>query len=231
MIKKIIYILILFIISAHIVCAETENAFVEYSGYTYEFAPGDDVKFNNEANKYLIKAEKTKSQVNRQQFLNEAMRYYFLLSQIHPDSVEAQIGLGRVYDDMKLDKYAQKHFYNAINLDARNAKANYFFGDYYFTRNDLINAQSYYNLAYQYGYSQNCRLNFRLGTVYEKLGDIEKSIKYYVFALKLNPKNSALKAKIQSLDELNYSNTQYYLFGPEAEKQKKIKKKKKMKKY
>ena len=226
MIKKIIYILILFIISAHIACAETERAFIEYNGYSYEFAPGDDVKFNANANKCLIRAEKTKSLASRQIFLNEAMRNYFLLSQIHPDSVEAQVGLARVYDDMNLDRYAQKHFFNAINLDAHNAKANYFFGDYYYTRNDLMNAQAYYNLAYQYGYANECRLNYRLANVYEKLGDIENAIKYYHFALRLNPKNAALKAKIRALDELNYSHSQYYLFAPDAEKDSKIKKKK-----
>lgn len=230
MIKKIIYILILFIISAHIACAETERAFIEYNGYSYDFAPGDDVKFSNNGNKNLIKAEKTKSPTNRQLLLNEALRCYFLLSQIHPDSVEAQVGLARVYDDLNMDRYAQKHFFNAINLDANSPRANYFFGDYYYTRNDLINAQTYYYAAYCNGYVKNYKLTYKLATIYEKLGDIEKSIKYYRLALKLNPKSSEIKAKISALDDLNYSNSQYYLFAPDAEKDSKIKKKKKIKK-
>jgi tetratricopeptide (TPR) repeat protein len=212
MIKKLIYILILIVISAQIVFAQIENAYIDYSGYTYEFAPGDDVKFFNNANKNLVRAEKTKSPTNKQFYLNESMRYYFLLSQINPNSVEAQIGLGRVYDDLKIDKYAQKHFFNAINLDYKNPKANYYFGNYYFARNDFITAQNYYNTAYRFGYIKSYYLNYKLGIISEKLGDIEKAIKYYYFALKLNPKNAALKTKIQSLDDLNYSHSQYYLF-------------------
>lgn len=212
MIKKIIYILILIVISVQIVCAKTENAYLEYSGFTYEFAPGDDVKFSNNANKNLILAEKTKSQVNKRFYLNEAMRYYFLLAKFNPNSVEAQIGLGRVYDSLGMDKYAQKHFYNAINLDMHNPKVNYYFGNYYFARNDFINAQNYYNIAYRFGYIKNYYINYKLGTIYEKLGDIETAIKYYYFALRLNPKNVELRKKIRSLDDLKYSHSQYYLF-------------------
>jgi len=212
MIKKTIYILILILISAHVVFAETENAFLEYNGYKYEFQPGDEVKFLNKASQNLMLAEKTKSANNKRFFLNESMRYYFLLSQIDSKSVEAQIGLGRVYDEMKMDKYAQKHFYNAFNLDTKNPKANYYFGNYYFARGDYINAQNYYNIAYRFGYVKSYQLNYKLAIVYEKLGDIESATKYYHQASKLNPKNSEIRKKIRTLNELNYSHSQYYLF-------------------
>lgn len=212
MIKKIIYILILIIISANFTLAETENAYLEYNGYRYEFQPGDEIKFLDNANKNLVSAEKTKSTTEKVFYLHEAMRYYFLLSQVSPNSVEAQIGLGRVYDDMKLDKFAKKHFFNAFNLDSKNPKANYYFGNFYFTRSDYINALNYYNTARRFGYIKNYYLNYNLGITYEKLGDIETSIKYYYFASKLNPKNVALRNKIRELKALNYSQSQYYLF-------------------
>lgn len=212
MLKRIIYILILIIISVHIAVAETENAYLEYEGIQYKFSPGDEVKFYNNASRSLLIAEKTKSPANKLKYLNEAMRYYFLLSTVEPQSIEAQIGLGRVYDDLKMDKLAQKHFYNATNLDSKNPKANYYFGNYYFNRADYINAQNYYNVAYRFGYIKSYFLNYHMAITYEKLGDIESAIKFYYQASKLKPTNIELRRKIRALDDLNYSHSQYYLF-------------------
>lgn len=212
MIKKVIYILILIIISAHTVIAETETASIEYSGIQYQFSPGDEAKFLDNAQRSLLIAEKTKSFKNKTYYLNEAMRYYFLLSMVDPKSIDAQIGLGRVYDELKMDRYAQKHFYNATNLDSQNPKANFYFGNYYFTRGDYINAQNYYNIAYRFGYIKSYYLNYHMAIIYEKLGDIESAIKFYYQASKLKPKNIELRRKIRALDELNYSHSQYYLF-------------------
>lgn len=212
MIKKIIYILILIIISANIVCAETENAYLQYSGYQYEFNPGDEIKFAKNADKYITLAEKTKSPTNQKFYLQEAMRYYFLLSQICPSSVEAQIGLGRVYDGMKQDRLAKKHFFNAFNLDNKNPKANYYFGNFYFARSDYINALNYYTIARRFGYIKSYYVNYKSGIIYEKLGDIDSAIRCYYIASKLNPGNKELKDKILLLDGLNYSHSQYYLF-------------------
>lgn len=234
MLKKIIYILILIVISANFVWAETENAYLEYNGYQYEFRPGDDAKFIKNANKNLALADKAKVPQEKVFYLQEAMRYYFLLSQIKPDSIEAQIGLGRVYDGLKLDKFAKKHFFKAINLDSKNPKATFYFGDFYFNRAEYINALYYYKESHKFGYAKNYSLNYNLGVIYEKLADIESAIKYYSAAAKLsagglgnppyslNIKDSELKNKIRSLESINYFQSQYYLFNTLKRKNKPI---------
>lgn len=213
MIKKIVYILILIILSANCSLADIKNAYIDYSNYQYEFKPGDEVIFAKNADRNLTLAENAKSVTNKVFYLQQAMRYSFMLSKIEPDSVEAQIALGRAYDGLKLDKYAKKHFFNAINLDSKNPKANYYFGNFYFARGEYISALNYYNVARRFGYIKSYYMNYKMGIIYEKLGDIETAIKYYYFASRLNPKNKELQEKIRKLDALNYSQSQYYLFN------------------
>lgn len=192
--------------------AETKDAYLRYNGYQYEFKPGDEVKFLKNATNNILLFEKSQKITDRVFYLQEAMRYYFLLSQINPKSVEAQIGLGRVYDEMKLDKYAKEHFFSALNFDNHNPSTNLHFANFYYKRNDLISALYYYKTAYNSGYATNYYLNYRLGNIYEKLADIESAKKFYAIALKLNPKSFELTNKIHQLDRLNYSQSQYYLF-------------------
>lgn len=211
MIKKLTYILIFIMFCVNFAFAETKDAYLRYNGYQYEFKPGDEVKFLKNANNNISLSEKSQKITGRIFYLQEAMRYYFLLSQINPKSVDAQIGLGRVYDEMKLDKYAKEHFFNALNFDNHNPSTNLHFANFYYKRNDLISALYYYKTAYNSGYSANYYLNCRLGTIYEKLADIESAKKFYSTALKLNPKSLEIRNKIHQLDRLNYSQSQYYL--------------------
>lgn len=212
MIKKLTCIITIFIFSLNFASAQVQNAYVEYNGIPYTFKPGDDVKFLKQANIDMLLYDKYQTSTEKYIYLQDAMRYYFLLEKINPTSIEAQIGLARVYDEMNLDKYAKKHFFNALSFNSQNAKANFYFANYYYKRNDYINALNYYKLAYQYGYSKNYEVNYRLGVIYEKLADIQKSQEYYKYALRIKPKNEVLVNKIRLLDELNYGSSQYYLF-------------------
>lgn len=212
MIKKVIYILILFIIPMATALGETQDARIEYSGIPYKFKQGDEVKFQQNADKSMLLFQKSQTNTDRLFYIHEAMRYYFLLSQAEPSSIDAQIGIGRVYDALRLDRYSKEYFFNAFNMDSRNPKANLYFGDFYYKRNDLITALNYYNTAYQYGYAKNYYLNYQLGIVYEKLADIETAKKFYTIALRLSPQNNDLRNKIGLLEDLNYSQSQYYLY-------------------
>lgn len=223
MIKKIIYILILFIICGNYTFAQTQNAYLEYNGYQYAFKPGDEVKFLKNANTNMQLWEKSKLKSEKAFYLQEAMRYYFLLSRLDPKSVDAQIGLGRVYDEMNLDKFAKEHFFVALNFNNQNPKANFYFANFYYKRNDLINALYYYNASYKCGYSNNYSLNYRLGAIYEKLADIESAKKFYKNALRISRKNRELINKIRLLDELNYSSSQYYLYSESGKRKKRDK--------
>lgn len=212
MFKKLTYILILTIFIQYYACAQVQNAYIEYNGIPYSFKPGDDVKFLKQANFDMLLYDKYPSAKEKYIYLQDAMRYYFLLEKINPTSIEAQIGLARVYDEMNLDRYAKKHYFNALSFNIQNAKANFYFANFYYKRSDYINALNYYKIAYKCGYSKNYEVNYRLGVIYEKLADIDKSQEYYKYALRINPRNELLVNKIRLLDELNYGNSQYYLF-------------------
>lgn len=212
MMKKLIYILILIIFCTNIAYAETQNAYLLYDGFPYAFKPGDEAKFLKQANVDMLLYEKYQTDSEKYDYLQDAMRYYFLLEKINPTSIEAQIGLARIYDEMHLDKYSKKHFYNALSFNSQNAKANFYFANFYYKRNDYINALTFYKKAYEYGYSKNYEINYRLGIIYEKLADIQKSQGYYKNALRLKPRNEVLMNKIDLLNSLDYSSSQYYLF-------------------
>ena len=211
MIKKLIYILILFIFIVNSAIAQTKNAYLNYNGYQYAFKAGDEKKFLTNAYVNMLLWEKTQTVEDKNFYLQEAMRYYFLLSKIDPKSIEAQIGLARIYDEYKLDKFAKEHFFMASNFDNLNPKTNFYFANFYYKRNDLITALMYYQKAYRYGFSKNYDLNYKIATVYEKLADIESAKKFYANALKIKPKNQELINKIRLLDELKYDESQYYL--------------------
>lgn len=212
MIKKLIQILIVFILLIAPVYAKTEKGALEYNKAQYCFNSGDEKKFLQKANQNMELFEKSLTKENKEYYLKEAMKYYFLVEKIDKACIEAQIGLGRVYDELKQDSLAQKHFFNAYNFDHKNPKFNFYFGNYYYKRNDLVTAFHYYDLAYKYGYSHDCFMNYRLGVLSEKLAEIELAKDFYKKALDLNSKFIDLKAKINSLEALNYSQSQYYLF-------------------
>lgn len=212
MFKKIIYILIVIIFFSNAAKADTQNAHVKYEDFLYKFSPGDEVRFLKKADGFMDKwISATKAQ-DKAFYLAEAMRYYFLTTKVDKSSIEAQIGLGRVYDEMNIDIFAKKHFFNAYNMNNQNPKLNYYFGNYYKKRNELVAAMEHYKVAYNSGYSNNYFLNYQIASTYEKLADIENAKKFYTRANKLNPRATNLKNKIRLLEDLNYSSSQYYLY-------------------
>lgn len=210
--KKLLYILITIIFCTNSAFCETRQTGIHYDGFPYSFSRGDDVKFAKNANINFTRFENAQTPMDKLFYLKESMRYNFLLIKMKPESIDAHLGLARVYDELMLDKYAKEHFFIALNLDNKNPKTNYYFGNYYYRRKNLLEALFFYKRAYQFGYSKNYELDYRLGTIYEKLADIEAAKKFYQDALKTNPMNTELSNKIHLLDELNYNQSQYYLF-------------------
>lgn len=212
MIKKLIYILILFIISTNFAVAKVQKGYLEYGGFPFKFKHGANKVFAQQADKNMDLYEQSQDAKAKDFYLQEALRYYFMLSNADATSVDARTGLGRVYDAMNLDNFAQKYFYIALNMQPQNSKANFYFANFYYKRNDLINALYFYQKAYANGYPQRYNVNYQLGCVYEQLADIEMAKKFYNNALKLKPQNTELANKIIELNQLNYGASPYYKF-------------------
>lgn len=224
MIKKLIYILILFIISGNFAFADTQNAYLEYEGQQYYFKPGDDAIFLKKADENMKLFDKSLIDSEKKFYLQEALRFYFLLAHAKQNSLDAQVGLARVYDKMQLDNYAKAHFFDALNFDPQNGRANFYYANFYYDRNDFITALFYYKVACNSGFANDYDTNYKMGVIYEKLADLESAKKYYANALKIRPVNSAnLQDKIRLLDDLNYDKSQYYLYDGSGKRKKRDK--------
>jgi len=212
MIKKLIYTLIIFITCANFTLAQPKNARLEYNSSGCSFKNFNIKKVLKTADTDMLLAQKSKTTDDVKKYLNDAMKNYYIATQIDSSTIDGHIGLGRVYDIMNLDKLAKENFFTALNIETNNPRANFYFGDFYFRREDYLNAFTYYSIAYKHGLSKNYELNYRLGVINEKLADIETAKIFYINAIKLKPKNDELYEKIRLLDDLNYGESQYYLF-------------------
>lgn len=218
MTKKLFIILILIIIPNTPIFAQTQKGCVEFEGIPYNYELKDKPLYLQKADKNMVLFEKSTSQKEKKIYLKEAMKYYFFTSKIDPGSIDAHIGLARIYDELNIDRYAKKHFSLAYNINHTNPKMSMYFGDFYYKRHDLVTAMSYYNTALNNGYSNNYTLHYKLGRLNEKLADIEMAKKHYNMAYKLNAASVELANKINTLKDLNYSETQYYLFNKNTNK-------------
>ena len=140
------------------------------------------------------------------------MSKYYLLTKIDYSQITPYIQLARIYDEKNNNRLAKEYFYKASNLDVNNPYANFYFGEFYFKRNDYKRALRYYNIAYNNGLNNSYDLNLRLATIYEKFADLVNAKKFYEVSYSMNPNNVELRQKIQSLNELNYDKSEYYHF-------------------
>lgn len=214
MIKKLIYILIMILISGGIANAKIQTGYLEYNKSPYVYKNTDINGLLKKANVNMLLWEKSLTEKEKAFYLDSAMRYYYIVTKINASLMEGHLGLARVYDAMNLDRLAKEYYSNALNLDYNNPKVSFYFANFHYRREDYLRALSYYKYAYMHGYSKNYELNLRMGVIYEKIGDIQSAVQSYARALALKPKETDISAKINALNELNYESSQYYLFGP-----------------
>lgn len=212
MIKKLIYIYILIVIFHSPAIAKPHQAQVQMDNKIYSSCYKDSSLTLKYANQNMLLWEHAAENAKKQIYLEQAMRFYYLTNAIDCLQIDANIGLGRVYDAMGLDRQSKDFFSRSINMNPLNSKANFYFGNYYFKRKDYVTALNFYKNAYTNGMSDNFELNFRIGVIYEKLADLSSAKVFYKKALELSPTDTKLPEKIRLLDELNYSDSQYYLF-------------------
>ena len=106
-------------------------------------------------------------------------------------------------------RLAKEYFSKAINIEPDNPSANFYFGEFYYTRRDYNRALKYYRIAYNNGYSNKYDINIRLATINEKLADLINAKKFYEISYSIKPDNK-IQEKIQLLNELNYDKSEYY---------------------
>lgn len=161
------------------------------------------------ADYYFDKAMNSKDE-QQKEFLQKASAQYFILTMIDQRDLYSIVQLARVYDMENQNSYAKAYFFNALKIEKNNAATNYYFGEYYYKREDYKRALYFYNTAFENGYKENYDVLIRMALMYEKLGDLLRANQYYKKAFLIKYDNDELPEKIREIETLRYQNTGYY---------------------
>ena len=141
--------------------------------------------------------------------MTQALNIYRILQNVNPENAEYSVKLGRLYEKIGKDRYAKGNFSRAISINSSNPEPYFYFGEYYYNKQLYRKSLKYYGEAYKNGYETNYDLLYKLGDVYEKLGDSRSALKYLKDAEKQSP-NDELAAKIKRVEAEDMVNNTYY---------------------
>ncbi len=210
--KKVITVALLFLLFNTFSFLPSQASMTEVNGDVYKtlnYSVLNSKKIREEAQKDFFLYFKTSNTVLKEKYLNTAMQKYYILTQINPSDIDAYIKLGKIYDEKNISELARNCFYKALNMNKQTAMANFYFGDYYYKRNDYKKALYYYKIAYNNGAAKTYDFNLKLAIIYEKLADLSNAKKFYEISYNMKADNK-VGEKIQSLNELNYDKSDYY---------------------
>lgn len=140
--------------------------------------------------------------------MTQALNLYTILQNVNPENIEYSVNLGRLYEKIGKDRYAKGNFSRAIGIDSSRPEPYFYFGEYYYNKASYRKALKYYNQAYKNGYESNYDLLYKMGDIYEKLGDSRSALKYLKDAEKQSS-NPELSEKIKRVEAENAVNNEY----------------------
>lgn len=179
---------------------------IEYS-IPVDYSKLSEQELQDKAKNYFHNAQMNNTgEINED--ITNALFLYGILQNVNPENQDYCIKMGILYDKIGKDRYAKGNFARAIGIDSSKPEAYFYLGEYYYERTLYRRALKYYNEAYKLGYSYNYDLLYRMGDIYEKLGDTRSSLKYFQEASDKNP-NQELDERINKLNALNESNELY----------------------
>ena len=141
--------------------------------------------------------------------MTQALNIYTILQNLNPENIDYSVKLGRLYEKIGKDRYAKGNFSRAIGINSLRPEPYFYFGEYYYNKQQYRKALKYYNEAYKNGYQANYDLLYKMGDIYEKFGDSHSALKFLKDAEKQSP-NSELSAKIKSVEAQDAVNRAYY---------------------
>lgn len=183
---------------------------LDYEANRFNYSSLDLNKLKTSGNNYFNQGINARRKFEREQAFNSAIGEYSLMLKTEPRNMFAMVQIARVYDMLGQDKLASNYFIHATNIEPNNARANYFYGEYYFKRGKLQKALKHYLISYKNGNSNDFNTVCRLGMTYEKLADLKNAKIFYQKAVKINPQKRALYTKIKNIDNANYESSEYY---------------------
>ncbi len=182
---------------------------IEYNSVLFDYTKLNFSEIKKEADDYFVMYRKSKTPESRELFLNNASGKYYILTKIDNTRIEPYIQLGRIYDEKNKPRLAKENFCKAININFKDPTANYYYGEFFYKRNEYKKALYHYNVAYNNGFKNKYTLNLRLATIYEKFADLSNAKKFYDVSYSMKP-SGELQKKIRSLNEQEYRKSGYY---------------------
>lgn len=204
----ITFLLIIFVLSfGQIPSVAYIKGNVEYSIPT-DYEKLSEQELADKANKYFFLAEKYEDGIVNEDITN-ALFLYSVLQHKNPENIIYAVRQGVLYDKIGVDRYAKGCFSKAISINKTIPEPYFYFGEYYYKREEYRKALKYYNEAYNKGFVTNYNLLYKMGDIYEKFGDTRSSLKYLNEAKKQSP-NPELENKIKRVESQDLINKEYY---------------------
>ena len=156
------------------------------------------------AREYFYLAEQLKDGVINEDMTN-ALVLYNLLQDMHPEKIEYSVKLGILYDKIEKDRQAKGAFSRAIFIDKNHPLPYFYMGEFYYKRALYRRALKYYRQSYEKGFENNYNLLYKIGDIYEKLGDTQKALTYLNKAKEqsFNPELEEKIKEVESQDSIN----------------------------
>ena len=205
------FFVIFFLIFGLMIFSQDTNATVvggiEYKiPIDYEKLSQDELE--TKADFYYLQARKNAiGEVDRD--MTNALVLYTILTKKCPDNTFYFTRLGVLYDLCNRDKYAKSNFSRAISEDSSKPETYFYFGEFFYRRLHLKKALNMYKQAYKKGFNNDYQTVFKIGDIYEKLGDTEAALKYFYMAREISP-NEELEQNIIRAEQAHQINKEYY---------------------
>lgn len=206
-IYKKIFILLFVIFACSDLTYSYQSGKIEKSSIFFDYSKLNSTEIQNEADGCFEMYKKSKDK--NENWLDMSAGKYYLLTKIDNTAIRPYVQLGRIYDEKNQTRLAKENFYKATNLNSLDPYANFYFGEFYYKRNDYKRALKYYKIAYNNGLNGRYDLNIKLAVIYEKFADLINAKKFYEISNSLKP-DSQLQEKIRLLNELGYDKSEYY---------------------
>lgn len=185
---------------------------IQYNNTYIDYSKIDKATTKKLADFYFKKAATETDKKLKLEYLQKASGEYFIWNHTEPENIYPIIQMARVYDMEDENSYAKAYFFQALKINKDDAQTNYYFGNYYYKRGEYTKAIHFYDVALSNGWKESSGILLRMGTMYEKLGDLVRANQYYKKAFLVNPNNQKVPDRIRSLETINYKNTGYYNF-------------------
>jgi len=141
--------------------------------------------------------------------ITQALNLYTILQKINPQNISYSIKLGILYDKLGKDRYARANYAHAVAINPNKAVAYYYYGEYYYKREQYRQALRYYKKALERLEKPSYELYYKLGDVYQKFGDTKMALKYLNLANEQRP-SAEINSKLEKVKAIDVMNSIYY---------------------